>query len=96
MRLQKGWSLNEAAKRIGVSVETICTYQRGTTPNFKYLTKIAKAFEISLEQLITGADGKLKPVVHDFDWFKKYYTYTTRVEKAKIRKFIEATEKKKK
>ncbi|MBS1508381.1 MAG: helix-turn-helix transcriptional regulator [Bacteroidetes bacterium] len=96
MRLQKGWSLKETAQRIGVSVETVCTYQRGTTPNFKYLTKIAKAFDISLEQLITGSDEKMKPLVHDFNWFKKYYSYTTRVEKIKIRQFIEAAEKRKK
>lgn len=96
MRLQKGWSLKETAKRIGVSVETVCTYQRGTTPNFKYLTKIAKAFDISLEQLITGADGKLKPLEHDFNWFKQYYSSTTRIEKAKIRQFIDDAERKKK
>lgn len=95
MRLQKGWTLEETAKRIGVSVETVCTYQRGTNPNFKYLTKIAKAFEISLEELVTGSEKQLKPVVHDFAWFKKYYSYATRVEKAKVRKYIEDAESKK-
>jgi transcriptional regulator with XRE-family HTH domain len=95
MRLQKGWSLEETAKRIGVSVETVCTYQRGTNPNFKYLTKIAKAFDISLERLVTGTEAKPKAAIEGFDRFKKYYASASEPERKKIAKYLEATSLKK-
>jgi transcriptional regulator with XRE-family HTH domain len=95
LRLGKGWNIPEAARQIGVSTETIHTYERDTTPNFKYLAKIAKVLDVSLEYLVTGSDKKTKVVVSSYDWFKKYYASASAPERKKIHAFIEQTNKKK-
>jgi transcriptional regulator with XRE-family HTH domain len=84
---QKGWTIPETAKRIGVSNDTISTYRRDSTPNFKHLVKIAKAFDISLEFLITGSDKK--PKSNDFNAFQKYFSSCSAKERKRIKEFIE-------
>lgn len=93
LRLEKGWSIEEAAKRLGVSKETIHTYERDTKPNFKYLARMASQFGITLNYLVMGADEQ-PPLVKDFEWFKKYYASTTSAEKKRINEFIDSKTKK--
>lgn len=95
LRLEKGWSIEEAAKRLGVSKETIHTYERDTKPNFKYLARMASQLGVSLNYLVIGDEEQPK-LVKDFEWFKKYYAATTSAEKRKINEYIESKTKKKK
>jgi transcriptional regulator with XRE-family HTH domain len=93
MRLKRGWTLPETAKRIGVSVDTIATYQRDATPHFKHLVKIARAFDISLQFLITGKEDEQKEAMGDFATFKKYFNEAAVGEKEKVRKFVVSNKK---
>ena len=87
---QKGWTIAETAKRIGVSNDTISTYRRDATPKFKHLVKIAKAFGVSLEFLITGSEKKTKGLT-DFKTFEKYFKSCSAKEKKRIREFVGAS-----
>lgn len=52
-RINKGLSQEEAAKQIGVSVDTLGNYERGITyPDIPILKKIEKTYEIEYSNLI--------------------------------------------
>lgn len=84
----KGWTLMETARQIGVHVDTIHTYRTIAKPKFKHLPKIAKAFNVSLEYLITGKDSNPKNL-NDFGSFKKFYSSLSADEQSRIKKWIE-------
>ena len=52
-RINKGLSQEEAAKQIGVSVDTLGNYERGITyPDIPILKNIEKTYEIEYSNLI--------------------------------------------
>ena len=53
IRTNKGLSQEEAAKLIGVSVDTLGNYERGITyPDIPILKKIEKAYQIEYKDII--------------------------------------------
>lgn len=58
-RLQKGWTQTELADRSGVSQSTISQIESGKReyPNVFNIRKIAKALEISIEELMPEDDS---------------------------------------
>jgi transcriptional regulator with XRE-family HTH domain len=91
LQKQKAWTISETAKRIGVSNDTISTYRRDSTPSFKHVVKIAKAFDVSLEFLITGSEKKPKSL-NDFNAFQKYFLSCSAKERNRIKEFMEMTD----
>lgn len=63
----KNKSYETLAKEIGIeSIETICTWEKGTkTPNLIYCFRLAKAFNISLDDLMSFDRWE------DFSWDKE-------------------------
>lgn len=52
---QRGWTLKEVAARTGVPYTTITTYARSSgmaTADITAVIKLAKAFDVSIEELI--------------------------------------------
>ncbi|MBO4368401.1 MAG: helix-turn-helix transcriptional regulator [Clostridia bacterium] len=58
MRKQKGWSQEELAEKLGVSLRTIVNYEKGQTypRNRKLYDKIAELFGINNDELQTETD----------------------------------------
>jgi transcriptional regulator with XRE-family HTH domain len=53
LRAERGLTLREAAKRAGVAKETISYIERGETrPSDLTLAKLAKAYDVPLEELL--------------------------------------------
>lgn len=89
---QKGWTIDETSKKIGLCADTISTYRRDSTPKFKHVEKIAEVFGVSLEFLVTGRNKA--PVTQDsFKAFKKYFSSASVEEKEKIKKFLSGVSK---
>lgn len=52
IRVNKDLSQEEAAKRIGISEDTLSNYERGKTyPDIPILKKIEKVYEVSYENI---------------------------------------------
>lgn len=52
-RINKGLSQEEAAKKIGVSVDTLSNYERGFTyPDIPILKEIEKVYEVEYSNII--------------------------------------------
>ena len=57
IRVLRGMSRSQAAKAIGVSPQTIGSWERGDTePTRPYLVSMAQAYRVSLDQLVGLAD----------------------------------------
>lgn len=52
-RVNKGFTQAEAAAKIGVSTNTLCAYERGTTfPDVRVLKRIEDAYGVEYKNLI--------------------------------------------
>lgn len=52
-RANKGYTQEDAAKKIGVSVDTLCNWERGKTfPNVPQIKKIEDAYGVEYRDLI--------------------------------------------
>lgn len=52
-RINKGFTQKEAAKKIGIRVDTLSNYERGNTyPDIPILKKIEKIYEIGYNDII--------------------------------------------
>ena len=52
-RINKGFTQKEAAKKIGIRVDTLSNYERGNTyPDIPILKKIEKVIEIGYNDII--------------------------------------------
>ncbi len=52
-RINKGFTQKEAAKKIGIRVDTLSNYERGNTyPDIPILKKIEKVYEIGYNDII--------------------------------------------
>jgi DNA-binding XRE family transcriptional regulator len=60
LRKANGWSQQDVARRAGLSGTTVCFYETGRTePKMTALVQLARAFDISIDQLIGFApEGK--------------------------------------
>lgn len=63
-RADRGWSLDRAASRLGVSRRLLTQIEAGAAnPSLSTLLSIANGFGIDLTQLVSGADGRSDVVV---------------------------------
>jgi len=54
LRAEKDWTVRQAAKKIGTTVDNLSRIERGLRhPRAKTLRKFAEAYEVSLEDLLT-------------------------------------------
>lgn len=54
LRLERGWTVDEAAKRFQVQQHYVFVVERGTAnPSLAILSSIAKAFDMSVPELLT-------------------------------------------
>lgn len=56
LRKLRGWSMQTLADHIGVKKETIYNLERGKTSTIRNIEGLAKIFEISVLELVTGTD----------------------------------------
>ena len=55
LRVEKGWSQAELAKRIGVSASAVGMYEQGRRePSLTLLVHIAQEFVVTTDYLLTG------------------------------------------
>ena len=80
LRLERGWSEYELAKRSGISQSTISTwYSRKIQPNVSSIEKICRGFGISMSFFFLGEDENDTPVLlHPYQ--KRLLTYAARLE----------------
>lgn len=53
LRVNKGYTQEKAAKLIGISVETLANYEKGTTyPDVPILKKIEEVYETKYDNII--------------------------------------------
>jgi transcriptional regulator with XRE-family HTH domain len=52
-RKAKGWTQTELAEQVGVSLNTVQNWERGTEPRPKHRAKLAEVFGIDGLQLLT-------------------------------------------
>lgn len=58
LRIKKGLSQSQLAEMLHVSASTIGMYEQGRrTPSIDMLVELSKAFDVSLDYLITGTDS---------------------------------------
>jgi transcriptional regulator with XRE-family HTH domain len=62
LREAKGWDLFEASRRTGITIATLSGYESGRAPTLINLTKLARAFEISLSRFDGVERPALQPV----------------------------------
>lgn len=59
-RVNKGLTQNEAAKRIGITVDTLANYEKGKTyPDVPVLKRIEAVYGVSYNHLIFLSDNTL-------------------------------------
>jgi repressor LexA len=63
LRAEKGWTVREAAKKIGTTVDNLSRIERGMRhPQARTLRKLANAYEVSLESLLTLEEESRAPL----------------------------------
>lgn len=63
LRKQNGWSQEELARKLGVSLRTICTYEHGKYPRYqKTYEDLAAIFEVDVNYLRTENEEFLTDV----------------------------------
>lgn len=95
LRKKKGLSLRELEKEIGISYNTLGSYERNTCqPTIENCYKICKYFEVPMEYLIFGddvsrdfKDYELTQLLHEIDEMKPE---DREVIKKLIKKYINA------
>jgi transcriptional regulator with XRE-family HTH domain len=57
LRAERGWTIDEAADRVGVTWETVSLAEKGRRhPQGPTLVKFARAYEVPLEELMAAED----------------------------------------
>jgi len=52
LRLRRGWTLFDLARRAGVPEQNIRRYEKGSTPHVEALRKLASALQCSMDALV--------------------------------------------
>ena len=58
-RLSLGWTLQEAAKEIGIASTSLSEYERYAMPSLRVACKIAKAYGTSIDWIATGQSRRV-------------------------------------
>lgn len=54
LRIERGWTVEEAAKHFQVQIHYVFVMERGTSnPSLAILTSVAKAFDMTVAELLT-------------------------------------------
>lgn len=62
LRIGKGWSQAELARRIGVSASAVGMYEQGRRePSLSLVVQLAREFGVSTDYLLTGETQQGKP-----------------------------------
>jgi len=93
LRMEKGWSINEAGERLGVSANYISMIERGVrNPTNKFVEKIAKLYDVD-EEIIYGLLGRISDAVlksiEESDTLRKIAIYVSGLSKEQKKQFEE-------
>ncbi|OQW53859.1 MAG: hypothetical protein A4S09_06480 [Proteobacteria bacterium SG_bin7] len=70
---ERDWSINETARKSGMSKSTLHNFCCGVIPkNIQSLKDLADLFEVSLNDLIAGENRFQKNVIHKFSFDDVY------------------------
>jgi transcriptional regulator with XRE-family HTH domain len=74
IRNEKGWSQGQLAKKLGIDPQTVSKYERGVIfPTVNMMINLAKAFEITLDDLVFD-DRKIDlDAVKNQELIKRFY-----------------------
>ena len=62
LRISKGWSQAELARRIGVSASAVGMYEQGRKePSLGFLVRLAQEFEVTTDYLLMGETTHFDP-----------------------------------
>lgn len=67
---QKGITLTELTRRIGVNKSNVTYWKRGSEPKSSTLQKIASALEIDVTELLETKPQKVHTIFDKMDWFR--------------------------
>ncbi|GEM_PF-2064328 len=71
LRKEKGWTLKELGKKLGIRDSTLSQYETGKrNPQLGLLQEISNLFGVSLEYLTMGTDKRDYPIKNDDDAIK--------------------------
>jgi len=77
MRTVKGWSQEETAEKVNMSLNAYGCIERGETcPNLRRLEQIAKIFGVEMEKLVSGKEGILNVGIDNSN-FSNWYSNPT-------------------
>ena len=63
LRISKGWSQAELARRIGVSASAVGMYEQGRRePSLSIVVQLAREFGVSTDYLLTGETQQGDPI----------------------------------
>ena len=96
LRNRSGLTQKDLAEKLGIARTTYSGYANGTRePDHNTLRKIAKYFEVSMDYLLTGEDGK-KLIIEDDMKIKlnEEFDRLTKEEQENLLSFIERMPKK--
>ena len=66
---ERDWSINETARKVGMSKSTLHNFCCGVIPkNIQILKDLADLFEVSLNELIGGENQVYNNVIHKFSF----------------------------
>ena len=72
LRVQNGWTQNDIANRLGISIPALSKIETGITDvNLSRLEQIAHIYEVTLVQLLNIYNEQLEPVVLHGDILRK-------------------------
>ena len=86
LRIEKGLTQDELAKKLGVAKSTISLYETNARePNFNMLTRIADFFNVTVDGLL--GRGSLFPLGEREKEFMEYYKSLPEKEKREVESF---------
>lgn len=93
LRMNKGWSINEAGEELGVSANYISMVERGVrNPTNKFVGKIAKLYDVD-EEILYGLLGRISDAVlksiEESETLLKVAIYASKLPKEKKKSFEE-------
>lgn len=81
LRLERGWSQQEVADRVGLNKMTISQYENGKRkPSFEMIEALASAFHVDLNYLLGYSDKIEKPAGDETDPASNKYLAVTLAE----------------